>query len=75
MRSLAEAQGRGHGTGDAHVEEWARAGAAVEVLFNARVAIVGEQGFLLGKKIGIVLLGGCQDVVAFNDFRKHGTRE
>ena len=54
------------------VEERARASAAVEVLFDARVAIAGEQCFLLGKQIGIVLFGGCEDAVAFGDFRKHG---
>ena len=75
MHSLAEAQGRSHGAGDAHVEEWARASATVEVLFDARVAISGKQCFLLGKQIGIVLFGGCQDVVAFNDFCEHRVGE
>lgn len=42
MLSLAEAQGRGHGSGDAMVVECARAGATVEVLFDAGAAITGE---------------------------------
>jgi len=47
--SLAEAQGRGHSATDAHVKERTRADATVEVLFNARVAIIGEQCLLLRK--------------------------
>ena len=46
MLSLAEAQGRGHGAGDAMVHECARANAAVEVLFDAWLAICGEPCFL-----------------------------
>ena len=57
--SLPEAQGRGHGSGDTMIVECARADAAVEVLFDARVAITGEQFFLLGKQIGILLFGSC----------------
>ena len=71
MLSLAEAKGRSHGTGDALVVECARASAAIEVFFDARTAIIAEQCFLLGQRIGIAIFGCFQDIVAFSNFRKH----
>ena len=69
--ALPEAQGCNHGTRDAIVEEWARASAAIKILFDACPVIAGEQGLLLGKKIGVSLFGGCKDVMTFGDLYKH----
>ena len=68
MHSLAKAQSRGHGSGDALVVECARADAAVEVLFDARVAITGKQCFLVGQQIGMIMFGGFEDAMAIGDF-------
>ena len=57
------------------VVEWAQAGAAVEVLFDARVAITGEQCLLLGEESGFVLFGRFQDAMTCSDFCEHGLGE
>ena len=73
--SLAEAQGCGHGAGDALVHECAGAYATVEVLFNAGLAIGGEVRFLLRKEVDVVLFGSLQDAMALGDFCDYGARE
>jgi hypothetical protein len=52
------------------VVKCARAGAAVEVLFDARVAITGEQCLLLGEESGLVIFGRFQDAMPFGDFSR-----
>ena len=71
MPSLAKTKGCSHGASDAHIEERARASATVEVLFDVRVAIVGVQSFLFGKKTSAVIFGRIQNAMAFGDFDKN----
>ncbi len=54
------------------IVECARAGTAIEILFDAWLTIGGKQCLLLGEEIGVAISGRFQNAMTFGDFCEDG---